>query len=67
MADIPLDEIPMPAVLPSDVNSGTALCIIAWALFGASTVLISGRLVSKIFILRRFGVDDALMLLSWVR
>lgn len=31
-----------------------------------TTIVVFSRLVSRAFLLRRFGVDDALILLSWV-
>ena len=66
MAGFDLSDIPLPAVFPPDLNAGDALCIVTWILTAVSTALIFGRVVSKLFVLKRVAGDDALMLLSWV-
>ncbi|KAH9818157.1 integral membrane protein [Teratosphaeria destructans] len=51
--------------LPVDRNKGDELLDVSWVLFAISTILIVGRESSKLFILRRVGPDDLLMLLAW--
>lgn len=59
--------LPLPAVLPPNLNAGHAVLILVWVLFGVSTALVAARAYSKIAILKRFATDDVLMSLSWVR
>ena len=59
-------SFPFPKVLPPNNNAGPPLVDASWVLFGLSTVLMAGRLYSKIAKLRRFAVDDGLMLIAWV-
>ena len=56
----------LPAVLPSNENNAYALVDTAWPFLGISTVLMIGRLYSKIFKLHRYALDDGLMLFAWV-
>lgn len=60
---------PRPAAedLPPNINAGDGLCIMTWVLLGTSTVFVGGRIMSKMFVLRRFRWDDVFMLLTWVR
>lgn len=62
-----MDVFPLPKVLPSNENKGPALVDTAWVFWIASTVVTVGRLYSKIVKLKRFALDDGLMLLAWVR
>jgi hypothetical protein len=58
--------IPGPADMPKDTNRGDGLCIMTWAMLGVATVLVAGRVMSKILVLRKFGWDDSFLLLTWV-
>lgn len=58
--------IPLPAVWPENTDDGYPLLLSSWILFGISTVFLAGRYWSKIAILKRFSLDDWLMLLAWV-
>ncbi|KAI9708783.1 MAG: hypothetical protein M1820_003738 [Bogoriella megaspora] len=60
------DAYPMPDVLPPNNNSGNALVDLTWVLFGLSTLLMAARLYSKLFKIKRFGLDDAFMLIAWI-
>ena len=61
-----MDVYPLPAILPPNDSKGPALVNTAWVFLGVSTVLVFGRLYSKIFKLKRFSLDDALILFAWV-
>jgi hypothetical protein len=58
--------VPSSADLPKNTNRGDGLCIMTWAMLGVATVLVAGRVMSKILVLRKFGLDDAFLLLTWV-
>ena len=58
--------IPLPAVWPRDVNAGYPLLLSSWILFAISTVFLAGRYTTKVAILKRFNLDDWVMLLAWV-
>jgi hypothetical protein len=38
-----------------------------WAMLGVATVLVAGRVMSKVLVLNKFGLDDGFLLLTWVR
>lgn len=60
-------DLPLPAVLAPNVDMGKSLVILNWCLFGVATVCVLGRAYSKAFKLKRFALDDGLMLACWVR
>jgi hypothetical protein len=69
IADLPTAygiTVPSSADLPKNTNRGDGLCIMTWAMLGVATVLVAGRVMSKILVLRKFGLDDAFLLLTWV-
>ena len=59
--------LPASGVLPKNTNRGDGLCIMTWAMLGVATVLVAGRVMSKIVVLNRFRLDDIFLLLTWVR
>ena len=63
---VDLGDRPLPTTLPDDVNIGDGLAIMTWVMLAISTVLVAGRMVSKIMILRRFRLDDVFLLFTWV-
>ena len=61
-----LSHRPLPSTLPENRNIGDGLAIMTWVMLAISTVLVAGRMVSKIMILRRFRLDDVFILFTWV-
>ena len=59
--------LPADGVMPKDTNRGDGLCSMTWAMLGVATVLVAGRVMSKIVVLNRFRLDDIFLLLTWVR
>jgi hypothetical protein len=59
--------LPASGVMPKDTNRGDGLCIMTWAMLGVATVLVAGRVMSKILVLNKFRLDDIFLLLTWVR
>jgi len=53
--------------LPENTNRGDGLCIMTWVMLGVATVLVAGRVMSKVLVLHRFRMDDVFILLTWVR
>lgn len=47
-------------------NRGPVVLAVTVALLGASTVVVSLRLVSRIGIVRKVSLDDYLIVLAWV-
>jgi len=64
---INLADRPLPTKLPENVDLGDGLMIMTWAMFAFSTLLVAARMISKIWILKRFRLDDIFLLLTWVR
>lgn len=52
--------------LPKNTNRGDGLCIMTWVMLGVATVLVAGRVMSKVLVLHRFRLDDIFLLLTWV-
>ncbi|KAK5112877.1 hypothetical protein LTR85_011104 [Meristemomyces frigidus] len=59
------ETVPLPDVIPPNHNDGPPLTILTWTLFGIATVLMAGRLYSKVFKVKRFGLDDVTMSVAW--
>ena len=59
--------LPADGVMPKDTNRGDGLCSMTWAMLGVATVLVAGRVMSKVLVLNKFGLDDGFLLLTWVR
>lgn len=57
---------PLPDHLPLDHDLGDGLMAMTWVMLAISTVFVAARTISKLFILRRFRLDDVLLLLTWV-
>lgn len=57
---------PIPDHLPSDNDLGDGLMIMTWTMLAISTLFVAARTVSKLWILRRFRLDDVFLLLTWV-
>ena len=57
-----------PEIIPStgDRNLGTVLIGVNWAVFGPSIIIVCLRLVTRIWITRNFGWDDAMIALAQV-
>lgn len=55
-------------IIPStgDRNLGTMLIGVNWAVFGPATILVCLRLITRIWITRNFGWDDAVIGLTQV-
>ncbi|MCJ1456488.1 hypothetical protein MMC28_006849 [Mycoblastus sanguinarius] len=55
-----------PEIIPStgDRNLGTVLIGVNWAVFGPSIIIVCLRLVTRIWITRNFGWDDAMIALA---
>ena len=49
-----------------DRNFGPMLIGINWAIFGPATILVCLRLITRIWITRNFGWDDAVIALTQV-
>ncbi|KAF2769506.1 hypothetical protein EJ03DRAFT_93712 [Teratosphaeria nubilosa] len=58
--------VPIPSVLPPNVNAGTMLCRSTWSWFGSATMAVFLRALSKGVILKRLGADDGLVLGAWL-
>lgn len=63
---INLADRPLPTKLPSNHDLGDGLMIMTWAMLAFSTVLVALRMISKIWILKRFRLDDVFLLVTWV-
>jgi hypothetical protein len=59
--------LPASGKMPENTNRGDGLCIMTWAMLGVATVLVAGRVMSKILVLNKFRLDDIFLLLTWVR
>jgi hypothetical protein len=48
-------------------NLGPTLLIVAWVFASISLIVLSGRVYVRLRIIRKFGIDDWLILLTFVR
>lgn len=48
----------------NEAQTGSLAC--TWTLFGVTTIIVILRFVAQIKILRKAGVDDILIIISWV-
>lgn len=65
--DINPADIPLPDTFPPNENSGESLVWLTWVLLAITTVVLVARLASKLLVLKRFAIDDVLMVIAWVR
>jgi hypothetical protein len=48
-------------------NKGPKILAVLWTLTGLTTLIVSARIYIRMVVLRNFGIDDHLILISMVR